>query len=228
MFFNTEKTKTEKRHIPLSAVNMSFPIKFVEILNFHLPADGKIILDPTCGDKHSWKHYFNLQEQKGFFKMHQQYEIVFSDIKKMPNQNTNDFLDLKFDFLFDAIFFDPPYIFGGKQNNDPLEKNYGGYDGTYEDLIETIEKANNKFPLLLKEKGLLFFKCADVFSLSDRKYYHNSLWTSLFCNFIIIDCFIIIHHHISGTAWQVKNRPCSIGNHTYLYVLQNNYSPKKF
>jgi hypothetical protein len=39
-------------------------------------------------------------------------------------------------------------------------------------------------------------------------------------NFRIVDAFIFTHHHMSPTAFQVKDRPCSVIMHTYFLVFQ--------
>ena len=223
MKFNFGKKQKLKRSIPLSAADKFFPVRLVEILDFYLHGDDFRILDPTCGDKLSWRYYFDLHRRKneGFFCSCFSYEVYFSDIKRGEFQDEVILLqDLNFDFLFDAIFFDPPYIFGNKNTEDVRELQYGGYENTYDDFCSLLGKANDKFPSLLKENGLLFLKATDVFDLSQRKYCHHSDWLSLFDNFVIVDCFITLHHHISGTAWQVKERPCSILNYTYLFVMR--------
>lgn len=119
----------------------------------------------------------------------------------------------------DAIFFDPPYIFGRKKGNDVRSQDYGGYDYALEQVKDFITSANNNFPEFLKDKGLLFLKHTDVFSLEERKFYFcASIWPIILSNFKVIDHYIVPPHHISPTAWQVKNRPCGIVNYTYLTV----------
>jgi hypothetical protein len=202
---------------PLSAADKAFPERLVEILNFHLPRENSRILDLTCGQKLSWKYYFE-QQTKG---LGIKYQIIFSDIKDNGDQDfVCDFVDLDFRFLFDAIFFDPPFVFGLQKTTDRRSVEYGNYGGDYEEFVNLIGKANVKFPDLLKGNGLVFLKYSDNFTLKPRRYYHSSLWLPLFTNFEIIDCFITLHHHISGTAWQVKDRPFSIGNYTYLAVMR--------
>lgn len=121
----------------------------------------------------------------------------------------------------DAIFFDPPYIFGNAQGSDERKEDYGEYHYGFSEVEEFIRKANEILPDCLKEKGLLLLKYTDVFSLKERKFYFcPPLWSQALSKFKAIDHYIIQHHHISPTAWQVKDRPCGIVNYTYLTVFR--------
>lgn len=128
---------------------------------------------------------------------------------------------LDFDYQFDGIIYDPPYFFGYKGSDDPRRKDYGDYLQTLDSLIEYMDVANSKFNSLLKDDGKLFVKCADQFNPKERKFYvHHHTWINRLTNFDIIDLFIFIHHRMSPTAFQVKNRPCSVIMHTYFLVFK--------
>jgi hypothetical protein len=193
----------------LALQNKPFPQVFSQILDYHLEDNSKI-LDPTPGEGHSWEWYNNKKEN-GFFKT-KKYSIIISllDIKDIPINGK-----------FDGIFFDPPFIFGLDKTKDKRDDDYGKYCHSFKDICNIISDGNKKFPNILQDDGKLFFKYTDVFSLKERKYYYCAgEWFTRMSNFKVIDHYIIQHHHITGTAWQVKNRPCGIVNYTYLTVLQ--------
>jgi hypothetical protein len=195
------------------------------VLEFHL-FKGAEIIDPTPGEKYSWEEY-ERRKGKGFFPpMNFNIHFIPDDI---DNFNfTADYV--KRNGPTDAIFFDPPYIFHSKKKGQDVRKDdrgddYGGYHHDLSDVKRFMMNANEHFPDFLKEEGLLFLKYTDVFSLEERHFYFcAALWSNLFFNFHVIDHYIIRHHHISPTAWQVKNRPCGIVNYTYLTIFKKGSS----
>lgn len=192
---------------------------FKEILTFHIPpSKQKVILDPTCGRKYLWEEYLK-KDLNGKTSLEEYGEVVFSDIKSYGQEIISDVKSLNFDYLFDGIIYDPPYFFGYKGSSDPRREDYGDYVQTYEELLEFMDIANSKFPSLLKDDGKLIVKCADQYQTKERKFYpHHHTWINRLSNFEIIDLFIFIHHRMSPTAFQVKNRPCSVIMHTYFLV----------
>ncbi len=131
---------------------------------------------------------------------------------------------LHFDHKFDGIIYDPPYFFGYSGSSDPRREDYGDYVQTYQKLLEFMNVANSSFPKLLKENGKLIVKCADQYQTKERKFYpHHHTWINRLTNFEIIDLLIFIHHRMSPTAFQVKNRPCSVIMHTYFLVFNKKH-----
>lgn len=194
--------------------NRPFPEVFNQVLNFHLE-ENSLILDPTPGSEHSWSKYREHQKHAPFMLTKPKYYyITYSTIgiSKLPKEVNRQ---------YDAIFFDPPYIFDLPKNKDKRATDYGEYYHSRKEVADLMIQANRIFPQLLKPTGKLFLKYSDVFSVSKREYYFCiNDWPLLFNNFKVIDHYIIQHHHISGTAWQVKNRPCGIINYTYLTVFK--------
>ena len=87
-----------------------------------------------------------------------------------------------------------------------------------------MDTANVKFPKWLKDNGKLIVKCADQYQTKERKFYpHHYTWIRRLSNFKIIDFFIFTHHRMSPTAFQVKDRPCSVIMHTYFLVFKKKY-----
>ena len=194
---------------------------FKEILTFHIPpSKTTMLLDPTCGRKHLWEEYLK-RDLSGKAKLEQYGKIVFSDIKDYGQESLSDVKTLDFDYKFDGIIYDPPYFFGYKGSNDPRREDYGDYVQTLEDLFEFMDVANKKFPHLLNDDGKLIVKCADQYQTKERKFYpHHYTWIKKLSDFEIVDLFIFIHHRMSPTAFQVKNRPSSVIMHTYFLVFK--------
>jgi len=192
---------------------------FEEILDFHIPPSKFArILDPTCGNRYLWSNYLR-QNLLGKTKIEEYGEVVFSDIKDLGYNIVSSIADLEFDKPFNAIIYDPPYFFGYEGSDDPRREDYGDYLQTYEDLIWFMEIANEKFPKWLTQDGKLILKCADQYQTKERKFYsHHNTWINKLTNFEISDTLIFTHHRISPTAFQVKDRPCSVIMHTYFLV----------
>jgi len=194
---------------------------FLDILTFHIPpSNEKVLLDPTCGRKHLWVE-FQKATLLGKKKIEEYGKIIFSDIKNYGQELVTDIADLSFDFLFDGIIYDPPYFFGYSGSDDPRREDYGDYLQSYEDLLWFIDMANQKFPSMLKKDGKLIVKCADQYQTNERKFYpHHITWVNRLSNFSLIDQFIFVHHRMSPTAFQVKDRPCSVIMHTYFLIFE--------
>jgi len=131
---------------PISVLQGKVSECFNQILQLHVPEDG-LILDPTCGQKHLWEG-LNIDN------------VTFSDIVPYPDTyqiNLFNILQEKPDWVgkFNAIIFDPPYMFGVKCSSDPRVKDYGGYAQTYDDLLKYMELTQTILPELLKPKGIL-------------------------------------------------------------------------
>jgi hypothetical protein len=198
---------------------------FYEILTFHIPfSREKIILDPTCGKKHLWVEFLK-KDLTGKKLLDRYGKVVFADIVDYGQEIVSEVSDLKLDTNFDGIIYDPPYFFGYVGSNDPRRKDYGDYSQNYDDLLKFMNVANNKFLELLKQDGKLIVKCADQYQTKERKFYpHHYTWIQKLKNFKLIDLFIFVHHRISPTAFQVKNRPCSVIMHTYFLVFEKKTS----
>jgi hypothetical protein len=194
---------------------------FEEILDFHVPASENIrILDPTCGNRYLWVNYFqtNLYGRR---KIDEYGEVVFSDIKDFGYNIISSVADLDIEDPFNAIIYDPPYFFGYEGSDDPRREDYGDYLQSYDALVWFMDVANENFPEWLTDDGKVILKCADQYQTKERKFYsHQNTWINKLDNFEITDTLIFTHHRISPTAFQVKNRPCSVIMHTYFLVFK--------
>jgi len=196
---------------------------FYDILTFHVPPSKDVaLLDPTCGKKYLWSKFF---EETFFGKPIEQYgRVVFSDIKDCGQELISDIEKLSFNHEFDGIIYDPPYLFGYVDRlhpDNPRKDDYGGYCHDYTNLLRFMNVANDKFPFWLKLNGKVIVKCSDQYGPDLRKYYPLHItWVERLSNFDLIDSFIYLFHNISPTAFQVKDRPCSVIMHTYFLVFK--------
>jgi len=189
------------------------------------------ILDPTCGKRYLWERFMKRGLRTGKPLIEDYGEVVFSDIRDLGQDVVADFRDLAkvfdergVDSKFDCVVFDPDYLFGYKGSDDEREDDYGGYDQTFEELRDKMSDANDVFPKLLKPDGKLILKCSDQYQTDERAFYPlHHYWGntfSTFGNFWWVDFFIYVHHRMSPTAFQVKDRPCGVIMHTYFMVFE--------
>ena len=217
-------------NIPISYNKRSLAEFFYKILTFHIPPTNKPrILDPTCGRRFLWRHFLEKRSLASLFSetgstsggLIDKYDVVFSDVKDFGYNKMADIHDLSYDHEFEGIVYDPPYFFGYSGSKDPRRKDYGDYLQSYEDLLWFMDVANDKFPSWLTDNGKLIVKCADQYQTKERKFYpHHYTWINKLNNFNLIDFFVFIHHRLSPTAFQVKNRPCSVIMHTYFLIFK--------
>jgi len=198
------------KHIPQSISNAQVSERLKEIIAFHCPENARI-LDPTCGKQWLWKN-FDLNK----------YDVAMSDVLDFGQERVSGFENLLVNKPFDAIVFDPPYIpdFNRKSEN-PRGEDYAVSGYPLESIEEMIKKANEKFPLFLKEDGKLIFKCSDVYNTKTKKFMPLHIkWIELMNNFELVDILIHRVYFVSGTAYQVKNRPCSIVQHGMFLIFK--------
>jgi len=206
-----------KRPIVALQTSVEFSRALQMILEFHLFEEA-VIIDPTPGNKHSWKFYLTELDKHRFLSP-KKFDIQFIPDDITTFQKTKEYVEEN--GPADAMYYDPPYLFGASGTKDYRTKDYGGYHYTFDEVKNFVAIANEMIPGFLKDTGLLFFKYTDVFSLAERKYYPCFvLWPNVMTNFEVVDHYIIQHHHVSPTAWQVKDRPCGIVNYTYLTVFR--------
>jgi hypothetical protein len=194
---------------------------FYDILTFHIPpSKDRRILDPTCGKRHLWAEFMK-PTLHNKTRLDEYGDVVFSDVVDYGYNTVSSFADLEFNYQFDGIIFDPPYFFGYEGSDDPRKEDYGGYIQTYDDLVWFMDTANAKFPEMLQADGKLILKCADQYQTRERKFYpHHHEWIDRLTYFKIVDLNVFIHHRLSPTAFQVKDRPCSVIMHTYFLTFK--------
>jgi hypothetical protein len=206
--------------------------KFEEILRFHIPpSPDKTILDPTCGKRYLWESLFNgLNEKSNQLDLDGNpiklpWKVIFSDIQDFGYNKVCDVKDLTVEAPVDGIVYDPPYFFGTEKPSTNFRE-YGDYSQTYEDLLEFMDVANEKFPALLKEDGKLILRCSDMIHYKQNKFYPLHItWANRLSNWEMVDFIVLVHKWMGWTDFMVKDRSCSVGMHSYLMVFKKKGAP---
>jgi len=201
---------------------------FYDILTFHVPFNpSTTILDPTCGKRYLWKKFFiskpTFFEEEKKQLINEYDNVIFSDIKDF---GYNKVLDL-FTFThtnnpFNAIVYDPPYYYNSKdrKSSDKRANDYGNYTHTFSELLHYMKAIDQNLAPLLKVGGKLILKCADQYQPQERKFIPLHIQWAKNTKLELIDFYVFGHHNMNPTAFQVKNRPCSVIMHTYFMVFQ--------
>lgn len=194
---------------------------FKELLTFHVPPPAKV-LDPTCGMKHLWSEFpFMLRTLRGP-AIFTQYNITFADIRDLGQEVVSDFRDLDYGPVFDAIVFDPPYLYGYFDSPDERESDYGGYSQDFTDLLNLMHSSSSLHEML-KPGGKIVLKCSDMYDTKKRKFMDlHFLWNDMWRgnDLRMVDFNVYPHHHLNPLAFQVKDRPTSVVMHTYFMWYQ--------
>lgn len=199
-------------------------VAFYELLSLHAESGAKI-LDPTAGKHLLWEAA--PKDELKTLGMLPFYDITFSDIEGGPGNEMQNLSRARVDRsdwfeAFDCVVYDPPYLIGENETDDPREKDYGTYAYSTSDLAAYMDLLHTVIPDLLKPKGKVILKCSDQYVVKERKFYpfHYKWMNVMVRDFEIIDIMIYRHHRMSPTAFQVKNRPCCVIMHTYYIVGQ--------
>lgn len=198
---------------PTSVLQGTAAQALATVLLHHLPQDkGPYkVLDPCYGKGHWWDA-----------RLSNDYHVHPSDILPPWNQDVRRLFADRPDMVgaFDAVVYDPPYLVGTGNTDDPREGDYGGYAHSEFDLLSYIN-ALSGLVLMLKPNGVLIVKCQDQYVVPERKLH---LWHADWlveldaCDVDVVDFYVYPYHRASPTAYQVKDRPCAVVGHSYLLV----------
>jgi hypothetical protein len=194
--------------IPMSVLDGKVSDAFIKILRYHIKP-GSVIIDVTAGQRLLWEGQ-NVED----------YKIYYYD------KNIDNEIVKKKDIFIDSydkcscIVYDPPYFFGVKKSNDFRKDMYGGYAGTLDELRGYMSAVKRLKESLLPG-GKIILKCADQYYVPEKKLYlHHLDWIKhlISSGYNVIDFYVYRHHHVSPTAFQVKNRNSAVIMHTYFIV----------
>lgn len=181
------------------------------VLSFHVPA-GSSVLDPCCGQSIWWDP-----------RTLSAYKVTRSDI--LPPYELDLFHALShhpdWERAYDCVVYDPPYLVDAVAHADPREAAYGGYNITEQDLADYMRAMHYPIRDLLKPGGKIIVKCQDQYMSKERCFKTRHLEWMLrlqLYKFDLIDFYVYRYHRASPTAYQVKDRPCSVICHSYMIV----------
>ena len=185
------------------------------ILKLHVP-NGVIDCDATYS-KGNFYNKTNIEKPKYKFDIAPQTEdTIQADARKLP-------LD---DESISCIMFDPPFLattgkslIDGK-NNNYINRRFGVFSSEKE-LHQFYKDAMVEFYRVLKDDGILIFKCQDKISSSKQYLSHVFVINeAIKIGYYPKDLFILLAKSRLVAEWQVKNQKNARKFHSYFIVLQ--------
>lgn len=185
------------------------------ILELHVPG-GVIDCDPTYS-KGNFYHGTGVQEPKYRF-----------DIAPLDDHTTYaDSRDLPLDdSSIDCMMFDPPFLATTGQSltkdddSNIINKRFGVYpdeQSLHQFYIDSMKEANR----VLKDNGILIFKCQDKVSSGKQYISHVFIMNeAVKLGFYPKDLFILLAKNRLVADWQVKNQKNARKFHSYFWVFQ--------
>lgn len=185
------------------------------ILTLHSP-DGKIDLDPTYS-KGNFYNNTGIDKPKYIFDINPQSdEVKYGDSRNLPLGNGS----------IDCEMFDPPFLATtGKSLNDSCDNNiiakrFGVYPSEkelHQFYVDSMKEAYR----ILKQNGILIFKCQDKVSSGKQYMSHVFIMNeAVKIGFYPKDLFILLAKNRVVADWQVKNQKNARKFHSYFWVFQ--------
>ncbi len=186
------------------------------ILQLHVP-QGYIDCDPTYSKGLFYKNT-GIPEPKYKFDIKPQFDdVIQANAESLPLDSDS----------INCIMFDPPFLAtSGKSlekdnnNNNKINKRFGVYP-TEQSLHRFYVRAMYEFYRILKNNGILIFKCQD--KISGGKQYMSHVFI---CNkavqigFYPKDLFILLAKNRIVAKWQLKNQKNARKFHSYFWVFE--------
>lgn len=130
--------------------------------------------------------------------------------------------------------FDPPFLATkGKSLNiendsNKINKRFGVYPSETE-LHQFYIDSLKEFYRVLKNNGVLIFKCQDKVSSGSQYFSHSFIWEmSIKIGFYPKDLFILLAKNRIVANWQLKNQKNARKFHSYFWVLQKSNKKIKY
>lgn len=185
------------------------------ILKLHTE-NGIIDCDPTYSKGNFYKNT-GISAPKFKFDINPQTEdTVKADARHLSLENSS----------INCIMFDPPFLATtGKSiktndNNNFINKRFGVFPSEKE-LHQFYVDAMKEFYRILKENGILIFKCQDKISSSKQYLSHIFIVNeAIKIGFYPKDLFILLAKNRLVAEWQIKNQKNARKYHSYFLVFQ--------
>lgn len=186
------------------------------ILQIHVP-EHKIDLDPTYSIGNFYKET-GIKEPVYKFDINPQLDNVnFGDSRNLPLQDNS----------IECMIFDPPFLATtGKslkeddKPNNIINRRFGVYPSEcklHQFYIDSLKEAYR----ILKEGGILIFKCQDKVSSGKQYMSHVFIMNeAVKVGFYPKDLFILLAKNRLVANWQLKNQKNARKFHSYFWVLQ--------
>lgn len=183
----------------------------------------KFDLDCTYSKGNFWKNLPQPRYKSDLVPLDK--TVIQTDSRKLPFRDSS----------FNSVMFDPPFVMGGSIKNKNYDNNSVktakrfGYYTNYNELKEHYYKSLLEINRVLKDGGILVFKCQDTISGGKNYFSHNLVFNyAIVTNFYPIDLFILIaktrlNSFGKNSRWQ--NQAHARKYHSYFWVLKK--SPNK-
>lgn len=186
-----------------------------DILKLHVPK-GAIDCDPTYS-KGNFYNNTGIKPPKYRYDIKPQIEgVEVADCRHLPLQ----------DSILDCIMFDPPFLattgqsLKSNDSNNIISKRFGVYTNEKE-LHKFYVDSLVEFHRVLKDKGILIFKCQD--KISSGKQYLSHIFIvneAVRVGYYPKDLFVLLAKNRIVADWQVKNQKNARKFHSYFLVLE--------
>ena len=185
------------------------------ILSLHVPSK-KIDCDPTYSKGNFYKNT-GIDEPKFKFDIQPQTsDTVEADARNLPLE----------DNCLDCIMFDPPFLATtGKSLKENNKNNYinrrFGVFPSEQELHQFYVDAMKEFYRILKDDGILIFKCQD--KISSGKQYLSHVFIineAIKLGYYPKDMFVLLAKNRLVADWQAKNQKNARKYHSYFLVFQ--------
>jgi len=191
------------------------------ILKLHCKTE--IELDPTYSKGNFYKGWENKPKYK--FDLYPQSEdVIKANAENLPLEDSS----------INTIMFDPPFLATkGKSleiinDSNKINKRFGVYP-TEKELHQFYSNALKEFYRILKDKGILIFKCQDKVSGGTQYFSHVFIINeALKIGFYCKDMFILLAKNRIVADWQLKNQKNARKFHSYFLVLEKSNKIVKY
>jgi len=194
----------------ISTIDFSEQRIIRNILDLH--ADGDIELDPTYSKGNFYKD--GLKKPKFKFDLHPQTKDTikaYSD--KLPVE----------DNFVKTIMFDPPFVIGGAKYNEAKEgscitaKRFTSFT-SFDELKNMYSSSLQEFYRILKENGIVIFKCQDCVASAKQHFSHCwVMYEAMEKGFYPRDLFILL---AKSRLTDGRKQQHARKYHSYYWVLQ--------
>ena len=141
--------------------------------------------------------------------------VIYADCRNLPLDNCS----------LNCIMFDPPFLATTvkslkEENGNIINKRFGVYSNEKE-LHQFYIDSMKEFYRILKDKGILIFKCQDKVSSGKQYMSHVFIMNeAVKLGFYPKDLFILLAKSRIVADWQLKNQKNARKFHSYFWVFQ--------
>lgn len=184
-------------------------------MDLHVPTH-KIDCDCTYSKGNFYKNT-GIEEPKYKFDINPQIDgVEYGDSRHLPLENKS----------IKCEMFDPPFLattgksLRGNDNNNIINKRFGVYPSEKELHQFYIDSMRESYRVL-KDNGILIFKCQDKISSGKQYMSHVFIMNeAIKIGFYPKDLFILLAKSRLVADWQVKNQKNARKFHSYFWVFE--------